>query len=313
MTNEMVVQTPAEVAGWEQQGTENAGAQAIIQRERSELESAIVVAHRFVRDEAEAYTKIIKSCQRPTFAEGARYSFPRGGSTVSGPSVQLAREIARCWRNLRYGIRIVSMDDEQVHLRAYALDMETNNFVEVEDRFARLIQRKQNGRAVWVAPDERELRELQNRRGAIAERNAILKVVPPDIVEDALRAVEETIRRAASGELKQDRQAAIRRLALAFDGLGVTTEMLTDHLGHDLDLITEDELAELRGVYASIRDGNTKRGDHFDFGARRDTGPSEDNARLEEAEAAEPVRDEAAQTERRATRQAKQAGLEGMS
>jgi hypothetical protein len=45
----------------------------------------------------------------------------------------------------------------------------------------------------------------------------------------------------------------------------------------------------------------------------RDTGPSEVDARLEEAEATEPVREGATQTDRRATRQAKQAGLEGMS
>jgi hypothetical protein len=58
---------------------------------------------------------------------------------------------------------------------------------------------------------------------------------------------------------------------------------------------------------------DSERADHFDFKARRDTGPSEVDARLEEAEATEPVREGATQTDRRATRQAKQAGLEGMS
>jgi hypothetical protein len=289
--------------GWQPPAEQDAGALAIVQREKTEIESAIVVAKRFPRDEAGAYTRIMRSCDRPGFAEGARYAFPRGGASVTGPSVQLARELARCWGNVRYGLRIVDVTDDQVHIRGYALDLESNNYVEVEDRFARLVQRKQNGRTAWVSPDERDLRELVNRRGAICVRNAILQLLPPDVIEDAVRAAEGTLRKAASGELKQDRQAAIRRLALAFDGLGVTTEMLTDHLGHDLDLITEEELADLRGVYASIRDGNTKRADHFDFGTRREVGTSEVNARLEEAE--EPKAEPKGK--------AKQAGLEGMS
>src|SRR5690606_35974269 len=115
------------------------------------------------------------------------------------------------------------VDDEQVHIRGYALDLETNTYAEAEDRFAKLIQRKRNGRTQWVEPDERDLRELVNRRGAICVRNAILQVLPADVIEDALRQSEETLRKAAAGELKQDRAGAIRRLALAFDELGVST------------------------------------------------------------------------------------------
>lgn len=283
--NQIITQEAAELAGWAQaEPAEQSGTLAVIQREKSEIESAIVIAKRFPRDEAACYTRIIRSCERPGFAEGARYAFPRGGTTVSGPSVQLAREMARCWGNIRFGLRIVSVDDDQVHIRGYALDVETNNYVEAEDRFAKLVQRKQNGRTVWVEPDERDLRELVNRRGAIVVRNALLQVLPPDVTEDAQRTAEATLRKAAKGELTQDRQAAIRRLALAFDGLGVTTEMLTEHLGHDLEIITEDELTSLRAVYTSIKDGNTRRGDHFDFKARRDAGVSEVNARLEQAD-----------------------------
>lgn len=282
--NEIITQDAAEMAGWTaSDGGEQTGTLAAIQREKTEIESAIIVAKRFPRDEAAAYTRIMRSCDRAGFAEGARYAFPRGGATVTGPSVQMARELARCWGNIRYGLRIVDVTDDQVHIRGYALDLETNNYVEVEDRFAKLVQRKRGGRTEWVSPDERDLRELVNRRGAICVRNALLQLLPPDVVEDAVRAAEATIRKAASGELKQDRQAAIRRLALAFDGLGVTTEMLTDHLGHELDLITEEELADLRGVYASIRDGNTKRSDHFDFAPRRDHAGSEVDERLESA------------------------------
>ncbi|MCH8828317.1 MAG: type II secretion system F family protein, partial [Planctomycetes bacterium] len=80
-----------------------AGTAAAVAREQSELAGAI---------EAACYCRIIASCRRPGFAEVARYSFPRGDATIEGPSIDLAREIARCWGNMRCGIRIVSQDDE---------------------------------------------------------------------------------------------------------------------------------------------------------------------------------------------------------
>src|SRR5690606_32675204 len=111
----------AALAGFEPQETaitvREAGAASAVAREEAEMKSAIFLARQFPRDEAAAYTKIIKSCRRPTFAEGAMYRFPRGGQQVEGPSVQLAREIARCWGNIRYGLRIVSVDAEMIHIR----------------------------------------------------------------------------------------------------------------------------------------------------------------------------------------------------
>lgn len=243
----------------------HAGTAAGIAREESEIKAAIVLARSAPRDENAAYTKIIKSCDRPSFAERARYSFPRGRQQIEGPSVALARAIALCWGNIRSGIRIVTMDDQMVHVKGYAYDLETNAYVDNEAKFSRLIQRKdrESGITRWVPADERDLRELVNKHGAICVRNSILQTVPPDVVEDAMGRVRETIRKAAAGELKQDRQGAIRRLVLAFADLQVTTEMLTDHLGHDLDLITDEEMADLRGVFASIRDGNSRRDEHF--------------------------------------------------
>jgi hypothetical protein len=244
------------------------GAISAAAREEAELKAAIVVAKRFPRDEAASYTRIIKSCGRPGFAEGALYRFPRGGQQIEGPSVNLAREMARCWGNIRYGLRIVSLDDEQVHIKGYALDLETNNYVEMEDRFAKLIQRKnkRTGQTDWVEPDERDLRELVNRRGAILVRNAILQVLPPDVTEDAGTATKATLRKAAEGDIGQSREDAVRRLAIGFDGIGVTAAMLASYLKHELAIISPEELADLRKVYRSILDGHTTRGDHFDMG-----------------------------------------------
>jgi hypothetical protein len=255
--------------------TREVGAVAASAREEAEIKAAIFLARQFLRDEAAAYTKIMRSCQRPGLAEEAVYSFPRGGQTVKGPSVNLAREIARCWGNIRYGLRVVSVTEDMVHIRGYAYDMETNAYVEHEDEFAKRIYRKNKG---WVEPDERDLRELINRRGAILVRNAILQVVPSDIVEAAQREAEQTMIKAAKGELKQSKEEAIRRLALAFSNIAVTTDMLSAYLKHPLENASPEEVANLRSVYKSIMDGNSKREDYFDLNAGKPK--SESNADL---------------------------------
>src|SRR5690554_830452 len=121
MTRDM---SPATLAGFDSDQAamvidQEVGVAAAVAREEAEIKAALFLARRYPRDEHSAYTKVMKSCKRPGFAENARYSFPRGGQTVSGPSVQMAREIARCWGNIRYGLRVVTMDEDAVHIRGY--------------------------------------------------------------------------------------------------------------------------------------------------------------------------------------------------
>lgn len=243
----------------------HAGTASSVAREEAEMKTAIVLARSNPRNEHAAFAKIMGSCGRITFADGAVYSFPRGGQTVSGPSIQMARELARCWGNVRFGIRIVTEDTNNVHIKGYAYDLESNNYVEAEDKFQKLVQRKGG----WVKPDERDLRELINRRGAICVRNAILQIMPPDIVDDAVTKVQETLRKAANGELEKDRPAAIKKMVMSFADVHVTAEMLATKLGHPLDIINDAEFAELRTIFASIRDGNSKREEHFDIGGAK--------------------------------------------
>lgn len=70
-----------------------------------EVRAALVIAKRFPRDEVEARGRILEACKRPGLAERAMYSYPRGGTRVTGPSIRLAETLARFWGNLSYGIR----------------------------------------------------------------------------------------------------------------------------------------------------------------------------------------------------------------
>ena len=248
---------------------------ALAHREQSEIQAAIASAKYFPRNEVAAALQVTKSFGRVSLAEAARYSFPRGGKTISGPSVDCARELARLWGNLRYGIRVVSMTDDQVHIRGFAIDLETNSQTEYEDTFKRLVQRKgRDGETRWVEPDERDLRELISRRGAILYRNAILSILPPDLVDSALGTADKTLRSVASGELKASREDVVKSIAGRFDQFGVSVAMLENYLGHSLADANADEVSELKSIGKSLADGVTKREDHFDLSPEAEDGGS---------------------------------------
>lgn len=252
----------------------------------AEIKAALVSAAQNPRDEYAACDRIMKSCQRPNLAREAVYSFRRAGNLVEGPSAPFARELARCWGSIRRGIRIIAFDGEWMHIMGWAWDVETNNFVAEEDRFRALIQRKGQG---WVKPDERDLRELKNRRGAICVRNAILQLLPPDVVEDAVTKAKETTRLEAAGDLGQDREKTIRHLVTAFGQMGVTNDLLEGYLGHKLNQIDDAELAQLRSVYKGIANGDSTREQHFDIGARPATQPGESKTQSLAKQLAAPV------------------------
>ena len=105
----------------------NAGAVAIeSERAIAEAQGKLVIAKRYPRDQARAFTAIMDACKRPGLAEEACYSFPRGGQTVSGPSIRLAEMLAANWGNIDYGIRELSRKEGVSEMEAYCWDLETN-------------------------------------------------------------------------------------------------------------------------------------------------------------------------------------------
>ncbi len=244
-------------------GTTELAPTAAAAAQQYEIQSAIVLARRFPRSEDEAFAKLMRACGRTSFAGGAAYAFPRGNQTVSGPSVTLAREAARIWGNIRYGLEIVRDDKDNRQIRGWAWDLETNTKVAAEDEFAKLVQRKKKGGGTeWLVPDERDLRELTNRRGAILIRNCILQLLPRDLIEDALDQSQVTLK----DEATKDPDAARKRVLVAFDALNITAAMLQAYVGRPVGQCSPEEIAKLRTIYQSIKDGNSTWGDYVEGG-----------------------------------------------
>lgn len=232
---------------------------------RYEVEGALIVSKKFPRNEDKAYQSLIKSAKRASFAEDATYRFPRGNETIEGPSVYLAREAARLWGNIRYGCDVVSADETHIHLRGWAWDTETNARVSCDDHFAKLIYRKKGG---WIKPDERDLRELQNRHAAFLIRNCILSLIPCDVVDDVVKEARKTRKCGAEANLDDYRKETLR----VFGALGVEAEELEGYLGKKLSACDADDYVNLRGVYKSITDGNSKWSEYYT--AEKNTAPT---------------------------------------
>ncbi len=217
-------------------------------------------AMRHHRDENQAYVALQKACRREGFAAKARYSYPRGGHEIDGLSVGFAREAARVWGNMRYGHHLVSEKNEKQHpphgqivIRGYAWDIQTNTMVEKDAVFTYQIFRKKGG---WQSPDERDSRELIARHAAIAVRNAILDLLPPDVKEELLDMLRETAASKGTKDLEADMEGTISKLEDAFGRMGVTDAMLCHYLELDeLSAMDGQQLGMLRSLYQSIRDG----------------------------------------------------------
>jgi hypothetical protein len=238
---------------------------AVRAREQSEAQTQVFLALQKPRSDAAVYAKIMAQCERPNFAERSEYRYPRGGKAITGPSVYIAREVARIWGNIRYGVQIIYSDAQMVRLRGFAHDYETNVRDELEDDVQKIIQRKQSdGSTKWIDADEREFRELRNKCGAILVRNCILSILPSDLIDDAISQCRKTNKKAASGSLGQSREDQIRKLTVAFSKLGVSAAQLEKWATRKLSELTAEQITELRQIHSALKDGQSSAAEYFE-------------------------------------------------
>lgn len=233
-------------------------AQVEISRAVQEVQAAVLVAQKMPRDEIRARKRILDAAKRQTLAENASYCYPRGGQTVTGPSIRAAETLAKYWGNISYGTKELNQDlaNHTSEMLAYAWDLETNTRVEKVFQ----VQHKRDKRSGSVMlSDSRDIYELTANQGARRVRACILGVLPSDIVEDFIKECDKTLEGSNDVPLK-DR---VRAMIESFEKLGVTQDMIEQRLGCKADVIIPKQLADLRKVYTSIKDNFGKIGDYF--------------------------------------------------
>ena len=235
----------------------SAGAVAIeSERAIAEAQGRLLIAKRFPRDESAAFARAMDACRRESLAKVAVYRYPRGGQSVEGPSIRLAEELARCWGSIAYGIRELSRRDGESEMEAYAWDLQTN-VISAQTFTVRHLRDKRGG--AERLGDERDIYEITANMGARRLRARILAVLPPDLVDAAVAQCRETLK----GDHTKPLADRIKAMTQAFAKLGVTVDMLAARLGRPLDTATPDDLADMHGIYASLRDGASSTRDWF--------------------------------------------------
>lgn len=258
-----VVQTQAVANPFQRQQSQHLAVGSVeieMQRAIAEVQASLTIAKARPRDPYKAFEKMIESCQRIGFASKAFYSYPRGGQTVSGPSIRMAEELARNWGNMEYGIRELSNRDGETEMEAYAWDLETN--MRSSQRFV-VKHEVHTKNGVKELSDPRDIYEMGANLGARRLRSRILAVLPPDYVESAIQQCGLTIS-GGQGRSMADRVADMLK---AFAALGVKKDHIEKRIGVKLDQMLPEQFTELIGIYNSIKDGQSKPTEWFGGGA----------------------------------------------
>lgn len=240
-------------------GTLTAAAEVESNRAVAEIQGMMLISKRFPRNEIQARDKILNACMRKGLAEKSQYSFSRGGTDITGPSIRLAEVMVAAWGNIVPGWREISRMNGVAELEAYAWDLETNT------RWAMLFQQRlfrNTKTGGYPLTDERDIYELCANQAARRVRACILKLIPGDIVDDAVAQCNETLRRNI-----EITPALLASTVEKFAQYGVTKEMLEARIQRRLDSIQPAQVIALGRIYTSLQDGMSKPEDWFDVTA----------------------------------------------
>lgn len=224
-------------------------------RAQSEVYFRVALAHDKPRDEDVVTAAMKRACNRLHLAEKAFYKLPRGKDrngdpqTVEGPSVHLARELARIWGNIDYGAKELRQDDEyaQSEIEAHAWDLETN--ARSSQTFI-VPHKKDTKTGVRKLDTMQSIYENNANNAAKRVREAIFAVLPQWFVEEAQEACRATLAKGDGTPLEERIATAI---AVFKKDFGVTEEQLVAKLGRSKDRWDEQDVAGLSVTYKSLK------------------------------------------------------------
>lgn len=226
------------------------------QRAIAETQAAMVIAKRFPRDQMQAMDRIQQAFTRPSLAEVALYSYARGGTDITGPSIRAAETIAQNWGNIQFGVRELSQAHGESEVEAFAWDIETNTRQVKVFKVPHVRYTKSDGNK--PLKDPRDIYEMIANQGARRLRACILGIIPGDVVEAAMNQAEVTLKTKA--EVTPER---LKGLLEKFAEYGVTQEQIEAYIQRRLDAMTPALLVRMGKVYNSLKEGMSKPSDWF--------------------------------------------------
>lgn len=227
----------------------------------AEVQAMVYVAQERPRVVAAAIAEMRESVGQRALADRAFYRYRRAGQQVSGPSIHLMRELARCWGNIQYGVAELNRDDAAgvSEVQAYAWDLQTNTRPALIFIVPHARDTKSEGRKLLV--DLRDVYENNANQGARRLRECIGSVLPAWFVEEAKDLATKTLE-GAIGD-KPIAQAVADTVKAWAERHNVTADQLEDKLARRRDQWTPGDLATLRVVWTSLQRGEVTKEDEF--------------------------------------------------
>lgn len=224
----------------------------------AEVYAAVMVARDVPRSVQGALRDMREVCAMPALAERAFFEFPRGGSTITGASVYLARELARCWGNVQHGVAELRRDDDhgQSEMLAFAWDLQSNT--RVQTIFIVPHMRDKKGGPVKLV-DMRDLYENNANQGARRVRECIFAVVPVWFRNEAEDICRRTLAEGGGKPLAQRVADALARFA----DLDVLESDLVRRVGRPVQEWTASTVGALVTTYQSLKRGEISREEAF--------------------------------------------------
>ena len=210
----------------------------------AEVQAAVVVAQQCPRDLTRAEAEVRDACSRLAVAERAFFAVPNRGE---GMSVHLARELARIWGNVQYGVRELRRDDDEgvSEIEIYAWDCQANV------RPSRTVQvphaRMKGGRRQKLM-DLGDIVNNNNNVGARQLRECIKAVIPDWFSDLAESICRETLDR---GDGKPIAERVAKMLDL-FAAVGISQAQIEARAGKPVGKLAPQDLAKLSVAYTSI-------------------------------------------------------------
>lgn len=228
-------------------------------RATAEVHGAIVVAQQVPRDINRAVSEMELSCSRSTMAERAFFTYRRAGSQITGPSVHFARELARCWGNMQYGLSQLHRSDErgETEMLAWAWDVQMNT--RAETRFFVKHVRDRSGGEVVVLTDQRDIYERLTNDGARRLREMILNLLPEWFVEEGKRIAYRALE-AGDGTSLEDR---IAKAVEAWESKGISAKRLEARIGKPRVAWAVEDVALLSVIWGALTRGETTVAEEF--------------------------------------------------
>ena len=225
-------------------------------REIAEVQGMVVMAKKFPRDKIKATERILNDCTRPKLAENALYTYSRGGTEISGPSIRLAESIAQNWGNIDFGIKELEQTHGSSKVMAFACYLETNAR---QTKIFDVPHVRKTKKGSYALEDPRDIYELVANNGARRLRACILGIIPGDVIDAAVEQCERTLNTTADISPEN-----IEKMLKLFENIGVSKLQIEKRIQRRIDSIQPAQMVLLRKIYKSISDGMANVGEFFD-------------------------------------------------